>query len=125
MKHFSFPLAFLLTVVTLSACRQPTGPDASSGIRGQVYEIGSPAVSGDWTPPPLKGIRSITISNGDTSGMQTVLTNADGAFVIPLRPGLYYLQVKDSLLPQGVNGPFTVVRGRFTWANVDHDNGMR
>jgi len=115
----------------LLCCQQPTSPKIESGskiesgIEGQIYEIGSPAVSVGWTPPPLRGIRTIVISDSNKVGLQLVVTDSLGAFKISLQAGTYFLLVKDTIRPQGQNGPFVVAADQITSVKVCHDNGMR
>ena len=60
----------LLGVITPSVARQQSSkhPITSTGIAGQVYAVGAPAVRIDWTPPPLERVSTIVIT--DTTGKE-------------------------------------------------------
>jgi len=131
VKHFSLILALCFCIVFLLCCQQVISPKIEngqkieSGIEGQIYEIGSPAVPPGWTPPPLRGIRTIVISDSNEVGLQLLATDSLGAFKFSLQAGTYFLLVKDTIRPQGQNGPFVVAADQITSVKVCHDNGMR
>jgi len=125
MKHILLLLGICFCIMILLACQQTNSPKSESGIVGQIFEVGSPAEPAGWTPPPLKGVRAIIVSDSSEVNSQIVVTDSLGAFQIGLRPGTYFLLVKDTVRPQGQNGPFVVVADRITSVKVYHDNGLR
>ena len=125
MKHISLLIGFCFSVMILLSCQQTNSPKGESGIVGQIYEVGSPAEPVGWTPPPLKGARTIVVSDTNKVDFQMLTTDTLGAFKISLQAGTYFLLVKDTIRPQGQNGPFTVVSDQVTSVKVYHDNGVR
>jgi hypothetical protein len=125
VKHFSLLLALCFCATLLLCCQQIISPKIEGGIEGQIYEIGSPAVPPGWTPPPLRGIRTIVISDSSKVGLQLLATDSLGAFKMSLQAGTYFLLVKDTIRPQGQNGPFVVAADQIISVKVYHDNGMR
>ena len=125
VRHISLVLSICICALILVCCQQTNSPIFESGIEGQVYEIGGSAVPAGWIPPPLKGVRTIVVSNSNKVDLQLLTTDSLGAFKISLRPGSYFLLVTDSMRSQGLNGPFVVARDQITSVKVYHDNGMR
>jgi len=125
MKRISLLLSICFCAILLLCCQQTISPKIESGIVGQIYEVGSPAVPVDWTPPPLKGVRTIVVSDSNHVDLQTLESDSLGEFKIRLPAGTYFLLVKDPVRPQGQNGPFVVAAGQIASVKVYHDNGMR
>jgi len=123
MKNLSLLLLFL--GVPFDSCQQVTPPKTETGIEGQIYEIGSPAVREDWTPPPLKGVNTIVVSDSNKVAFQEFATDSLGGFRIELQAGTYFLLVRDTIWPQGQNGPFVVEANLVSSVKVYHDNGVR
>jgi hypothetical protein len=120
------PLALLcFLAIFLLSCQHATSPQTETGIEGQIYEVGSPAVPEGWTPPPLGGVRTIIVSDSSQVPVEEFATNDFGAFRIELHPGTYFLLVRDTTRPQGQNGPFTVEANLLSTVKVYHDNGLR
>lgn len=124
MKRIASLVACL--TVLLGACQLLTNrsPIFDTGISGRVYSIGAPAITKDWTPPPLEQVSTIIVEDSKGNTIKTSLTDSLGKYKIQLLPGTYYLQVKESLLP-AKTGPFAVKNGTFTKTEADYDNGMR
>jgi hypothetical protein len=125
VKHFSLLIPPWFCALFLLCCQQAISPTNESGIEGQIYEIGSPAVPLGWTPPPLRGVNTIIVSDSSKVALQMLATDSLGAFKINLEAGTYFISVKDTLMPQRQNGPFVVEANQITSVKVYHDNGMR
>ncbi len=76
MKHISLLLGTCLSVMFLLSCQQTNSPKTESGIVGQIYEVGSPAEPVGWTPPPLKGARTIVVSDSNKADSRMLLTDS-------------------------------------------------
>lgn len=118
-------LCVVFWAVILVSCQQTNSPKTESGLIGQIYEVGSPAEPADWTPPALKGVRTIIVSDSNDVRSQSLSTDSLGKFNISLLPGIYFLLVKDATRPQEQNGPFNVVANQIISVRVYHDNGIR
>ena len=131
MKHLSLIIALCFSTILLCCCQQPVSPrnesgsKIESGIEGQIFEIGSPAVPVGWTPPPLRGVRTIIVSDSNKISLQMIATDSLGTFKISLQAGKYFLLIKDTIRTQGQNGPFVVEPYQITLVKVYHDNGIR
>jgi hypothetical protein len=125
MKHISLFVGICFCALLLLCCQQTNSPKIESGIAGQIYEVGSPAVTVGWTPPPLRGVRTIVVSDSNNVELQRLDTDSLGAFEIALPAGTYFLLVRDTVRAQGQNGPFVVLAGQISTVKVYHDNGMR
>ena len=95
-----------------------------SGIEGRVYAIGAPAITKDWTPPPLETVSTIIVLNNGQIVIKEVATDEHGRFSISLLSGIYYLRVKESLLP-ATTGPFNVTEDHLVSVEAYYDNGIR
>lgn len=115
-----------LCVVALAeiGCQTATDPKTGNGISGQLYEIGAPAVSGDWTPPPLRSVRTVAIYDSTGVTVGKIVADSLGRFEAFLPAARYKLRIVD-LFPQPLNGPYVVPRGNVIFVKVYHDNGMR
>ena len=107
-------------------CQKAEGVSVNlqSGIEGRVYSIGAPAVTRDWSPPPLERISTIIVLNNRQTEIKEVATDAHGRFSISLPSGIYYLRVKESLLP-ATTGPFNVTEDHLVSVEAYYDNGIR
>jgi hypothetical protein len=120
------PFVLFLCVVVLAelGCQTVTGPHSASGMSGQLYEIGAPVVSDGWTPPQLKAVKTLAISDSLGTVVQKVETDSSGSFHVFLPPGIYTVRVLDRF-PQRKNGPFVVPKDKMIDVKIYHDNGMR
>ena len=125
LQRLSIVLLFCLISVLQICCQQSTQLNPETGITGQVYEIGSPAIQPGWTPPPLKTVSTIILQDSSRIELMEFNTDSLGSFSISLKPDTYFLVVKDSMRSQRENGLFIVVPDKVTFAKVYHDNGMR
>ena len=125
LQRLSILFLFCLISVLQVCCQQSTQPNPETGIKGQVYEIGSPAITPDWTPPPLKKVSTIILQDSSRIELMEFNTDSLGSFSVSLKPDTYFLIVKDSTRPQKENGPFIVLQDKVTSAKVYHDNGVR
>jgi hypothetical protein len=125
MKHISLSLSICLCALFLFCCEQTNAPKIETGIAGQIYEVGAPAEPAGWTPPPLRGVRTIVVSDTNSIELRRLDTDNMGAFAVALPAGGYLLLVKDTVRAQGENGPFIVLAGQVSTVKVYHDNGMR
>ncbi len=121
----------ILYVLVLSAiivggpgCQAATGPDTNSGILGQLYEIGAPAVPVGWIPPPLRAVKAVAVFDSVGIIVKDVETDSLGSFGILLLPGKYALRIMDRF-SQPVHGPFIVPKGTIISVKLYHDNGIR
>jgi hypothetical protein len=126
MNFFISVLVFLSVVTSSYAYQKSTAPTKTitTGITGQVYAVGAPAVRIDWTPPPLERVSTIVITDTSDNVVKEIKTDVKGKFKTPLNPGVYYILVKESMV-QKKDGPFTVRKKRMTKARVSFDNGVR
>ena len=69
-------------------------------------------------------MNTIQVLDAQRKIVQEVKTNAKGEFLISLRPGTYYLRVKESPLP-AETGPYETVLGKLLTVQAHYDNGMR
>ena len=125
LKRLSIVFLLCLLSILLICCQQSTQQNPETGISGQVYEIGSPAIQPGWTPPPLKGVSTIILQDSNRIELSEFNTDSLGSFSISLKPETYFLVVKDTTRPQGENGPFIVLTDQVTTAKIYHDNGIR
>ena len=125
MRHLSFLLLLWFFSIFLFSCQQATPPKAETGIEGRIYEIGIPVAPKDWTPPPLKEMQTIVVSDSNRVASQEFTTDSLGTFRVALQAGTYFLMVKDTIWPQSQNGPFVVEAGHVSSVKVYHDNGVR
>ena len=95
-----------------------------TGIKGQVYAVGAPAVRIDWKPPPLERISTIIITDSTGKTVKEIKTDTKGKFTTSLPPGIYYFLVKESIIERN-DGPFTVKKNRITDVQASFDNGVR
>jgi len=118
---------FIILLVLLSiqfGCKQgqPTASQSVTGIVGRVYSVGGPAVS---NPPPVYEKECTIIVVDSTKGSNSEFkTNGQGEFQIELSSGIYYLQVKESVV-QDMTGPFVVVEGKVDSAFSYYNNGLK
>ena len=126
MKQFLFFLILLSLPAIQIGCNDngTTATKSETGIEGQVYSIGAPTVPVGWTPPPLERVSTIIIMDTKRQPLTEVLTDEKGKFKVLFAPGIYYLQVKESLLP-AETGPFEVKQGVIVSTRANYDNGIR
>jgi hypothetical protein len=119
-------LALFLPLVVLSSCEDPgSSLDVETAIQGQVYSIGAPGpVPINWTPPPLEMVCTIIVLDTDRNLVKEFTTDEKGRFKTSLRPGTYYLRVKESRIP-AETGPYEVRPGEIVTVRAHYDNGMR
>jgi hypothetical protein len=126
MRQFSFLLILCFCVVFMFSCQHSIAPKTEGGIEGQIYEIGhAGGVPSGWTPPPLREVRTIVVSDNNKVGIHMLSSDSMGAFKISLQPGTYYLLVKDTTWLQEQNGPIVVEVNQIVSVKAYHDNRMR
>jgi len=124
-------LAVSLLVVTVTACggggAAPAAP--TSGLTGRaVVDVGCPLQ--DSSPCPTRPIRAqLTVTRPDTASFtRDVTTNDRGAFQLPLDPGTYVVQARNTTgAPVPTARPVTVrvPKGAFTTVTITFDSGVR
>jgi len=95
-----------------------------TGIAGQVYCTGAPAITADWTPPPLRLITPLLLLDSLQDSIRTILTSDSGKFKILLPPGKYFFIVKESMIPRP-EGVFSVTKDSLLLIKLYYDNGVR
>jgi hypothetical protein len=118
--------ALLLPLVVFSSCEDPgSSLDVETAIQGQVYSIGAPGpVPINWTPPPLEMVCTVIVLDTDRKLVKEFTSDEKGRFKTSLRPGTYYLRVKESRIP-AETGPYEVRPGEIVSVQAHYDNGMR
>ena len=126
MKQFVFPVIALLLIAFHFGCKDNSTitTKAETAIEGQVFSIGSPAVTDGWTPPPLEKVSTIVVLDDARRSIGEYQTDQKGKFKIAFSQGEYFLRVKESMLP-AETGPFQVKQGEIAAAQAHYDNGMR
>jgi hypothetical protein len=117
-------IAILGVLFTGAGCRERNlvSVTAASGLAGQVYAIGGPAIS--IPPPPYEKASTIVVLDSTSGPVNEFATNDKGKFQISLSPGKYYLRVKESFVPT-TTGPFAVIEGQVDSAFAYYNNGIR
>jgi hypothetical protein len=121
-------LCSIFLLVYLSACGTAPTPALNSGLEGSVT-IGPTCPVVQLNNPCTDKPYQATLTVLDASGKKVLVTfqtDANGAFHIPLAPGIYLLRPKTSgRYPSAHDQPFTVQAGEFTRLTVTYDSGIR
>ena len=120
-----FLLSTFWIVTGFDSCDESTSPVSNTYLEGEVYSIGYPGpVPVDWTPPIYQNVCTVQIFDVEKNYLSERSTDNNGHFKIELQPGVYYLRVKESLVP-AETGPFELHEGEALTAFAHYDNGMR
>ena len=126
MRYPIFFPVIVLAATFVMHCQKAkvASSNLKSGIEGRVFSIGAPAVSEEWSPSPLERISTIIILDRNHAEVREATTDDLGRFNVSLPAGVYFLRVKESIVPE-VTGPFTVMKDGFVSVEAHYDNGMR
>lgn len=113
LKYILFTLVLFLVVI---GCQKPTEPPGltqpDSGLEGQLYANAGPGFHSVMT------VATVVVLNSDTTTEVTeVKSDGAGTFKIPLKPGEYFLYVKESR-DTYLSGPFQVQTGSYGQAKA-------
>ncbi len=117
-------LSVLVMLLFLSACRK-----VNSGIQGKVvlaYCTGAD-IATDCTPRSTYAA-SLTIYNDKMVVLGTYKTKGDGTFLIPLKPGTYYVHPEPEVrgsFPMASDFKVVVDQGKIPEMTIYYDMGQR
>jgi hypothetical protein len=126
MKASRIVVWFVMLTVSIGGCQDSgTSPAKATGIQGQVYSIATPGPTPiNWVPPPLEQVSTVIVLNSDHRSILELLTDTKGRFSCELRPGSYFLRVKESMMAVET-GPYDVKTGEVLSVRAHVDSGMR
>ncbi|HUN66421.1 MAG TPA: hypothetical protein VMW43_10000 [Bacteroidota bacterium] len=121
-------LAALLTILSYSP-PAPAGDTSGtrhhlSGIEGQIYTTGPPAITVDWTPLPLRIATPLIILGKQKDTVRTLTSDERGRFRVLLPPGEYYILLRQSMIPRP-QGLYLVPPDSLIRIRLFFDTGIR
>jgi hypothetical protein len=126
MKASRMVVWFVMLSVSIGGCQDfGTSPTIATGIQGQVYSISTPGPTLiNWVPPPLAQVSTVIVLDSDHRSILDLLTDNKGRFTCELKPGTYFLRVKESMIA-AETGPYVVKTGEVVYVRAHVDSGMR
>jgi hypothetical protein len=118
--------AFVILTLSIGGCQDSgSSPTISTGVQGQVYSIATPGPTPvNWVPPPFEQVSTVIVLDADHRSILELLTDNKGRFSCELRPGTYFLRVKESMIA-AETGPYVVKSGEVLSVRAHFDSGMR
>jgi hypothetical protein len=126
MKASRIVIRFVMLTVSIGGCRDSgTSPTITTGMQGQVYSIATPGPTPiNWVPPPLEQVSTVIVLDSDHRSILELLTDNKGRFSCELKPGTYFLRVKESMIA-AETGPYVVTTAEVLSVRAHVDSGMR
>ncbi len=124
-------LVLVCVFLVLAGCATPSGTPTSGGggVRGTVWYGATCPVQRD-PPDPNCADRvyqtTLELTTAEGTLLRTFGSGADGVFQVEVGPGTYAIRSPPQpSLPRCSAGPFEVVAGNYTVADVHCDSGIR
>jgi hypothetical protein len=125
MKSWKKLPVLLIIVFLLAACGSKLDPN--TGIKGTVYLAsctGSEVATNCTASLPFQV--KLDIYDQNLKKIDTITTNQNGTFQVPLKPGMYFIHPQNNgKYPIAADFRVTVVAGKLADLTIYYDTGVR